>query len=456
MFDLCYCDKVEQFKLKFAKLAQVIKKMNDIVPKRPFGLPFYYGWVIVAAGFMSTFINSGVAFWGFQVFVGPMQEDTGWSRAAIMGALTLRWIVGAIVGLLAGHYFDRKGGPKVFTLVGTLIDGGSMMCLFWARSSLDFILLFGVLGGIGSLGTGRLLSAVLVPKWFVARRGLAMGIAAAGSGASALLFGPFADAINQAAGWRVGWVWMGMLTLALLLPFVPFVHGSPEDIGLQPDGDHVPKPARHGRAQLSVANERNYSLDEAKRAPTLWVLTLAMSIGLFSVSTTSSSIVPLFHTMGYPAQIAAWGLGLYGLFSFLSRFFWGAIADRFSVRHALMLQGACTSVSVALCLAITSQVQLFAACAFLGLALGGFLVLQPLVWPDYFGRKHLGAITALTQFITTFPQAVGPFFAGIMFDATGSYSWVYHLLIVTWSLGAALTFLVRPMRDRTAEPAVIG
>ena len=58
-----------------------------------------------------------------------------------------------------------------------LIDGLSMMALFWAKDALTFILLFGVLGGVGSIGTSRVVAGVLIPKWFIAKRGMAMGMA---------------------------------------------------------------------------------------------------------------------------------------------------------------------------------------------------------------------------------------------------------------------------------------
>ncbi|MGE3303867.1 MAG: MFS transporter [Hyphomonadaceae bacterium] len=409
---------------------------------RPYGLPFYFGWSVVAAGFMTMFVSNGMAFWGLQVFVDPMQADTGWPRAEIMGALTLRWLVGAFGGLVAGPYIDKKHGAQIIVTAGVLIDGLSMMALFWAKDALTFILLFGVLGGVGSIGTSRVVAGVLIPKWFIAKRGMAMGIAAAGSGGSALVMSPIANAINEAVGWREGWVWMGALSLLFLLPFMPFVRRAPEDLGLQPDGGATAKP-KPGRA--APAPERSYTLREAVRSPTLWVLTLAMSVGLFSMSTNASSMVPFFRSIGFTAQVAAWGLAVYGAFSFLSRFLWGAIADRLSVRQAIMLQAACTAVGIGLHFLIKNETMLFVVAAFQGLALGGFVVLQPLIWPAYFGRQHLGAITGLTQFITTFAMAAGPFFAGAVYDATHAYAWAYGSLIVTWLLCGALTFLVRPM-----------
>ena len=406
-------------------------------------LPFYYGWTIVATSFMAMFVSNGMAFWGLQVFVGPMQDDTGWARASIMGALTVRWLVAGFGGLFVGFLLDRRHGPVLLYAAGTLIDGGSMAALYWARDEAQFFLLFGLVGGIGSIGTGRLITSTLVPKWFVARRGMAMGIAATGSGLSAVIVSPLARFIVDSVGWREGWVWLGAMTVVLLLPFALFVRRAPEDIGLRPDGAGV-TPERS--AAPAADQERSYTVREATRTWTLWLLTISMSVGLFSMSTNASSMVPFLESIGFTPAVAASCLAVYGLFSNASRFLWGYAADRLTVRRAIVIQTMLTSLGIISYLSIQNQTMLYVAAAYQGIMLGGFVVLSPLVWPVYFGRRHLGAITGLTQFLTIFALAAGPVFAGAVFDATDAYTLAYRTLVVSWLATAALIFLVKPAR----------
>lgn len=416
-------------------------------------LPFYYGWTVVGAGFMTMFVSNGTAFWALQVFVGPMQEDTGWARASIMGALTVRWIVGGVGGLLLGFVLDKRHGPVLLLVAGALLDGGSMAALHWVDSQFEFLLLFGLAGGVGSIGTGRLIVGALIPKWFVMRRGVAMGVAATGSGVSALMVSPLAQVIVESAGWRAGWVWLGALTLALLLPLALLVRRAPEDIGLLPDG--AQSPAYNVRSDARDAEqERSATVGEALRSPALWLLTLATSVGLFSMSTNASSMVPYFESIGFTPAVAAAGLAVYGAFSTASRFIWGYVADRITVRRAIVLQSVLTAGGVALQLVAGGQTALFLIVAYHGLMLGGFVVLQPLVWPEYFGRRSLGAITGITQFFTTFVLAAGPVFAGAVFDATDAYLWAYRTLVGTWLLTAVLMAVVRPSQARAPrQPA---
>lgn len=399
---------------------------------------------------MAMFVSNGMAFWGLQVFVSPIQDDTGWARASIMGALTIRWLIAGFGGLLTGFLLDRRHGPLVLYTVGVIVDGLSMASLYWVNTEAQFVLLFGVVGGIGSIGSGRLIASALVPKWFISRRGIAMGIAATGSGLSAALISPIANEIVTSVGWREGWVWLGAFTILILLPFSLFIRRAPEDIGLLPDGA---KFAQDINNTSQVKTEHSVSVSTAMKSPALWLLTISMSIGLFSMSTNASSMVPFFKSMGFSASVAASGLSVYGVFSIASRFLWGYIADRFSVKLAIIFQAVLTSLGIVFYLSIQSQTTLYLAAAYHGLMLGGFVVLNPLIWPAYFGRLHIGAISGITQFLTTFALAAGPIFAGFVYDTTDAYTWAYRTLVASWIITALVIILVRPVRLKNENKA---
>jgi len=126
-----------------------------------------------------------------------------------------------------------------------------------------------------------------------------------------------------------------------------------------------------------------------------------------------------------------------------------------------VLQAVLTASGIALHLSIQNQAVLFVVAAYQGLMLGGYVVLQPLIWPEYFGRHHLGAITGITQFFTVFVLAAGPLFACAVFDATDAtdaYTGAYRTLVGTWLLIAVLMLVVKPSRAHLApmaEPAAV-
>ncbi len=406
-------------------------------------LPFFYGWVVVYIGFLGVFMMGATSFWGLPVFSGPMIEDTGWSRASIYLALTLRFIVGAFGGLLLGRFADRRGGPSRLLLIGLLIDAGSMAALRWVESPLMFVLLYGVIGGAGNTGM-RVTGGTLIPKWFIQRRGAAVGFSSMGGGLSALIMVPLVSILVSQVGWRDAWTGLAVIMFIMVLPCVPLAVRSPEDIGLQPDGiDH----AARTRASPGYMTERSYTLQEALRMSQFYLLLAAIIFGSFSLQTGTIIMVEHFADIGFSKTTAAAAVSVYGFFSIVARFVWGFAADRLTVRLALVVQAALTAVGAFLMIEIGGVWSLYAVAAYLGIMLGGFPTLGQLIWPEFFGRFHIGSIVGITQFFTTILGSSGPFIAGYIHDSTGTYTTSLWIVVATWLLCALATYAVRPKRD---------
>jgi MFS family permease len=412
-------------------------------------LPFFYGWVVVYIGFLVVFLMGTTSFWGLPVFIGPMTDDTGWSRASVFLGLTLRFIVGAFGGLLLGRFADRRGGPSRMLLIGVLIDAGSLMALRWVESPLQFVLLYGVAGGAASTGM-RLAGGTLIPKWFIERRGAAVGFSSMGGGLSALIMVPLISVLISEIGWRDAWTALAAIVLILLLPCVPLAVRAPEDIGLQPDGiDHESRML----VRPGYRPERSYNLQEAVRMSQFYFLLAAIVFGSFSLQTGTIIMVPYFEDIGFTTTRAAAAVSVYGFFSIVARFVWGFAADRLTVRMALVLQAFLTAAGSLFLLEVGPAWSLYLVAAYLGVMLGGFPTLGQLIWPEFFGRGHIGSIVGVTQFFTTILGASGPFISGFIFDQTGSYTVSLWILVATWLLCALATYAVRPKSQPAVEAA---
>jgi len=409
-------------------------------------LPFFYGWVIVYIGFLGVFMMGATTFWGLPVFVTPMIDDTGWSRTAIFGALTARFIVGAFGGLLLGGLADRKGGPGRLLLIGVLIDAASMASLYWVQSPLQFILVYGVIGGAGNTGM-RLTMATLIPKWFIQRRGSAVGYSSMGGGASAFIMVPLIAVLVGELGWREAWVALAALMLVTVVPCVPFAVRAPEDMGLHPDG-RAPVVSTAARPVIA---ERSYSLSEAMHSWVFWILLASIVFGSYSLQTGTIIMVPYFKDIGFSPGVAASAVSVYGFFSIAARFIWGFAADRLSVRRALVMQAFLTAIGAFFMVQIGGQFSLYVISAYMGVMLGGFPTLGQLIWPEFFGRTHIGSIVGVVQFFSTVIGSAGPLIAGLILDQTGSYSPALWLLVGTW-LGCSLAVYAARPRIPVRQP----
>ncbi|HEY7467362.1 MAG TPA: MFS transporter [Dehalococcoidia bacterium] len=411
-------------------------------------LPFFYGWIVVYIGFLGVFMMGATSFWGLAVFIAPMTDDTGWSRASLSLALMLRFIVGAFGGLLLGRFADRRGGPSRLLFFGLLVDAGSIAALHWVDSAWQFILLYGVIGGAGNTGM-RVTGGSLIPKWFIQRRGAAVGFSSMGGGLSALIMVPLISVMVSELGWRDAWTGLAAIMFVMVLPCVPLAVRAPEDIGLQPDGiDH----ASRARANPAYLTERSYTLQEALRMSQFYFLLAAIVFGSYSLQTATITMVPYFEDIGFTKTTAAAAVATYGFFSIVARFVWGFAADRMTVRTALAVQAALTAIGTVLMIEIGAPWSLYGVAAYMGIMLGGFPTLGQLIWPEFFGRFHIGSIVGLTQFFTTILGSAGPLIGNYIRDETGSYATSLWIIVVTWLLCALATYAVRPRRE-AVEPA---
>jgi cyanate permease len=277
-----------------------------------------------------------------------------------------------------------------------------------------------------------------------------------GGGLSALIMVPLISVMISEFGWRDAWTALAAITFLLVLPCVPLAVRSPEDIGLQPDGiDH----AARSLSRPDYVPERSYTLREALRMSQFYLLLLAVIFGSFSLQTATIVMVPYFEDIGFTKTTAAAAVSAYGFFSIVARFIWGFAADRLTVRLALVVEALFTAVGCFLMIEIGGAGSLYFVAAYMGIMLGGFPTLGQLIWPEFFGRFHIGSIVGLTQFFTTIVGSSGPLIAGYVFDQTGSYTTSLWILVGTWLLCALATYAVRPRRravEATATAANLG
>ncbi len=405
-------------------------------------LPFFYGWIIVAIAFMMSFMTAGVG-WSTSVIAVPMREDLGWSLSSIYIGLTLRGLVGAGGMFLLGRFADLKHGARSLAIVSGGLSAVTLISISQVESHWEFLLLYGVLGGITQAGTGFLILSAVVPRWFFRRRGRAVAFATMGSGAAAFILPPVMAFIFEYVGWRGTWVALGSMTAVFTILPAFLVWRQPEDIGLVPDGKIEPIPANRAAA---VQHVRNYTMSEAVRSSVMWVLVLAVAAASLSPNGVPASLVPMYIDKGHTTQVAAWGFSIYGLFSMLARFFWGFLAERHHIRTVTIGIGVFTGLVMPLLIFLAGYPALLYS-ALAGFGIGGFIGTQMLVWPAYFGRTHLGAIVGVSRPFATVVNASGPLLMAQSFDRTGSYSFGLWCMGVSWLLCAAAMVLARPMRQ---------
>jgi len=134
----------------------------------------FWGWYVVAGAFITVAINYGARYC-FGVFLKPMCEELGWSRSVVSFAASLVFLVYGTGGILSGHLLDRFAPRWLITAGATIAASGFILTAF-VSTPLQLYLVYGVLYALGAsfFGTAVCMSSVL--KWFVRKRGIAIGI----------------------------------------------------------------------------------------------------------------------------------------------------------------------------------------------------------------------------------------------------------------------------------------
>jgi sugar phosphate permease len=356
--------------------------------------------------------------------------------------------MGIVISPFVGPYLDRKDAVRVLTFVGAMINVVSLVLLSAVDKEWQFVLLFGVVGGVAQACQAGL--TVIVAKWFIRQRGFATTVSTMGGGLAALLLPPLLIALDGAVGWRPSWIVVAALALAFSALPVIFLRRQPEDIGLLPDGDRA-APAGESRRARVQDEEVSFTRAEAVRTSTFWILLGGMSIGALSANAIPSNIANMFTDRGLAFDVAAGALVAYGIGSILAKFAWGWLANRLHLRKVMLLLTGYGMVVIPSVLLIPSSVGTPAlAYGFLiGFYVGAYIPLHFLVWAVYFGRAHVGAISGIGRPLGSVLLSGGPFMMAFTRDVFGSYT--AGLLICAAAVAVAfisLCFVKPPKRSQ--------
>jgi MFS family permease len=336
----------------------------------------------------------------FSATLKHVVADFDWSRAAYAaGGIPLLLAMG-LSAPWAGALSERFGARAVVASASLLL-GGSLVLLSRMESLVEFYLASALLG-LGMTGVGDVVVGALASRWVRGGRGLVLGVIFVGSNVGGAAVPSLADAVAATASWRVAFLVLAAAAVALILPTSLALLREP------------PVGASDGAGPLSDEPEPSLDLSEAVRTRSFWILAAALLAFYFYYLGVNQHLVAFVSDLGYSDARAA----LLGGFAKLAM---GLVADRVSTKAALIANFALLGVGSLLVLAAASPPLLLGFLVIHGFAVAAENVVLPLVVAECFGVRHLARIYGALM-ITLFPGgALGPIFAGAVFDRLGSY-----------------------------------
>lgn len=415
-------------------------------------LPFFYGWVIVAAGGTAYFCAGPGQASVIGTFVEPMLADLGLSRSVMSGAFTVGTLVAALAMGPIGRATDRWGG-RVILLCGAI--GLGLTCLGMASVSGPIELALGFTAlRLMVQGPLALTTTTLVAQWFVAQRGRAQSLMALGMTANFACYPFLTQFLIDQVGWRATWLLLGGLTWTLLVPMGWLVRSRPEEVGLRPDGHHSVTVAAIAPtdAPVTIGLEPAWTAQQATRTPTFWLMTIAIAVTWLLGAGLNFHQVALLTEHGLSAQLAASIFTITAIVSLPATFVAGHLVDRFSARWLLVGMLLLQTMAAWLLAGATTPLLAFGFGALKGILNGLSNVLGAVVFATYYGRQHLGSIRGTTMVVSVAASALGALPLGLARDLLGTYDQAVLLLGSLPLLVAVAMRWVRPPGPPPAPP----
>ncbi|WP_066858828.1 MFS transporter [Sphingobium sp. TCM1] len=378
--------------------------MNSSYPVRESSLSFP-GWRVLLAAVVGLAFSPGPMIFGsLGLFAPHLADSFGWGRGAIMLSLTFFNIAGVLASSFTGQLIDRLGVrtvlfPSLIMLatgfLGLSLTGGSLFAFY----GLTF------LWGALTVGTQSISYTKLITGWFIQRRGLAVGIAAAGLGLGYTVIPLLVAQLLAVMDWRPALCAMAALLIVPFLLNLLLSHPNMNAVAKQGDGDGL-------------------SLSEARRTGSFWLMASAILLASMALTGVVPHIALLALDRGLPTAQAAIVASTYGLSTIFGRVLVGALADHFFVPRVAICFFAMSAAGFILAAFVgdTHSVGLLALVALtIGLGFGAESDVIALFISRYFGQRCFGAIYGDLLAIFLIGASAGPALFGFGRDLTGGY-----------------------------------
>ena len=408
------------------------------------GYGSFYGWKFLAAVWVVYCLLQGIVLYGASVINTFAMLDLGFSRGTLGAATTVYQMCGSIAAPFVTWFINKRGIRASMVVGSVVIIASSVVLAVFVTGGAGYVAAYGLITGFGMAMAGMLPLQVGVNHWFREKRALAMAVSLTGSGIGGFLSGTIFNWINSSFDWRACWWFVVVSTIATIIVVLVFVVNKPSDIGQIPDGrdyGHEPASKRFSKVYKVVGNVPVKAILKDRR---VWLIMASLVFMRFSYNICVTQGMAHLIDQHLDTIVAASAVGSMTLVGVGGRLIAGVIGDK--VEPRLIWAGGMVIMAfgiVALWFA-TDAVHMWLYAALVGIGFGFSYVTSTVLIANYYGAD---SYTLLMSFM--FPAqfilgALGPTFAGVVYDVTGTYSLAFLVSIVMVAVSVVLILLSTP------------
>ncbi|MCI3918849.1 MFS transporter [Paenibacillus sp. TRM 82003] len=409
-------------------------------PKPPIQTRFFYGWMMVLISGIGIFFSGPGQTFTNSVFIESYIHDFHMSQTSIAGVYSAATLLSGLFLFFVGRLVDRLGRRVMLTATSLLL---AVSCFYnsMAMGPVTLFIGFFLIRYFGQ-GSMTLIPNTLVSQWFVKYRGRALSFAAIGGLLGAATFPPVSNMLIDTFGWQHTWRIFGVV---ILLVFVPlafyFVRNNPEDVGLFPDGKSASQDLSMLKPEI---REDSWNVGEALRTRSFWFVLICGAIPAMVNTGITFQIFSILGSQGIDRVTTAFVLSLVPLISFGCSLLSGFMVERMRANRLLSFAFILSMLSPLILIAADSYAVVLVFAVTWGIAQGFMNIPLGVIWPNYFGRKHLGSIQSITHTAMVIGSALGPLQFGWALDHFGNYKMILLISAGIWAVGAVLAYLASP------------
>ena len=384
----------------------------------------FYGWWLVGVCLLIQAVGFGTSLYLYSVLIGAIATEMPGSRTVMMlGVSGMLFMVG-VVSPKVGAYLDRY--PIKWVLMGgstVLACGFLLMSL--APSLESVVALYATLIAAGMAILSPLSCSILLTRWFVRYRGLALGISALGTQFGGVVFPPTIAAGVSAFGWRP----TVLLLAAFVFVAVPalvqlFVVEHPKDKGQYADGD-AEKSGADAPKQTPV---ERLNWRDLLRNPNFTVVVIVITVASITYSGVLSSMALIAQDKSFSMALGASLVSMLSVAGIISSPLLGRVSDLLSVQGTLRLTCAFAFAAMLLFRLADNQYGLYAAAVLFGFFGGAVVPIWSASLSRAFASEHFGQVLGFSTALVYGCAAFSGPIVGALYDASGSYASVFLVL----------------------------
>ncbi len=395
------------------------------------------GWPLVWALSLAQLIAWGSIYYGFSLFVVPMEAELGWSRISLNGALSLGLLMSGLFAYPVGSWIDRHGGRALMT-IGSLLGAGLLVLWSQVESPIVFYAIWIGLGLAMAATLYEPVFAVLTRSFAQSYRTKITALTLVGGFASTV-FIPLTQLFIDQLGWRHALIALALCNAVICVPIHACLlrdrHGA------------------HGNPAASSGREREIAADALRRAlrhPAFWGLAVCLTAYYSTFSALTFHIIPLLTERGFANTTIIAAIAAIGPAQVAGRVVLLVLGRRVTTRPVGRIVVLAFPASVLLLIAFPSSIPaLFAFAVLYGGANGIMTILRGTAVPDLLWREGYGGINGALALPSNVAKAAAPFAAALIWRAAGDYDAVLWA-IVGGSMIAAAGFWFAAAVGRTA------